>query len=218
MARIGNRYVQAPGHGGGLSNAAHRLVVAHSLECDAREGLAYDLAVGYIPNAGVSPHTLSDPGETVGVCDTDVVGYHVGPRANGISTGGEVTGRAAWTREQWLSGNANKALQRQAKALAEQAMSKGFGPGDYRWLSLGEVGDGRTQGFCYHYDVSRAIGGSDHWDPGTGYPADIQMSRIRWYAGVQDYWGEDIGSKPDDVVGSGPGGAQANWWRKWFAA
>lgn len=218
MARIGNRFRQAPSHGGALTNHAHRLEVIHTLECDAREGLAWDLTIGYLPSAGVSPHTMSDPGETVGACDTDLIGYHVGSRGNPISAGHEVTGRAAWDRATWLSGAPNRALMRQAKAAAESALSKGFGPQDFRWLSLGEVADGRTQGFCAHYDISRALGETDHWDPGPGYPYDIQMSRIRWYAGCADYWGEDAGTKPDDVVGSGPGGAQANWWRKWFAA
>lgn len=200
---------QAPGHGGALTS--HRLVVAHSLECDAKDGLAYELTVPdgcYLQTAGVSPHTMSDPSETCWACDTDLVGYHVGPVGNGVSTGGEVTGRAAWTRDQWLADTPNRALQRQAQALAGQAMARGFQPADYRWLSLAEVADRHTRGFCYHYDISRAIGGTDHWDPGSGYPADIQMTRIRWYAGVQDYWGLDAGTRPDDIGGGGPGGAQ----------
>lgn len=221
MAKVSSRGRgrQAPGHGGSL--VQHLFVVAHTLECEAKEGLAYELTVpdgSYLQGAGVSPHTMSDPGETCWACDTDLVGYHVGPKGNPLSTGGEVTGRASWSREKWLEPAPNRALQRQAKALAEQAMAKGFAPGDYRWLSIPEVASRRVRGFCYHYDISEALGGSDHWDPGTGYPADIQMSRIRWYAGVQDYWGEDPGTKPDDVVGSGPGGAQASWWARWFAA
>lgn len=216
MAKISSRGRgrQAPAHGGALSDDQHRLVIAHSLECEAKENLAYELTVPdgcYLQTAGVSPHSMSDPGETVWACDTDLVGYHVGPKGNPISTGGEVTGRAAWTRAQWLQDAPNRALQRQAKALAQQAMDKGFAPGDYRWLSLAEVRDGKTNGFCYHYDISRALGGTDHYDPGSGYPADIQMERIRWYAGVQDYWGTGTANRPSDVTplpGGTSGGAE----------
>lgn len=206
MTRIGARFVQAPAHGGRVSGP--RLIVAHSLECDAKERLAFDLATGWVQHAGVSPHTLSDPGETVGTCDTQTVGFHVGPNGNPISNGAEVTGRAAWSRDKWLAGPAARALDQQARALAEMGLAAGFAPGEYRWLSLAQVGDGRTRGFCYHYDVSRALGGTDHWDPGPGYPADVQMSRIRWYAGVQDHWGLDPATRPDGVLGSGMGGAE----------
>lgn len=210
MAQIGNRFVQAPKHGGPLSNSKHRLVVAHTLECEAKEGLAYGL-VNYAASAGVSPHTASDPGETVGWCDTDIIGWHCG-NGNSVSTGAEVTGRAAWTRDQWLTGNAAKALERQAKAMAEQAMSKGFAIQDYRWLKLPEVADGVTQGFCYHYDISRTLGGTTHWDPGLGYPSDVVMAKIRWYAGVQDYWGESDLWRPGDILPTGgTGGAETDW-------
>lgn len=209
MARVSSRGRgrQAPGHGGELSN--HLLVVAHTLECEAKEGLAYELTVpdgAYLQTAGVSPHTMSDPAETCWACDTDLVGYHVGPAGNPLSTGGEVTGRASWSRAQWLADAPNRALTRQAQALAGQAMAKGFAPGDFRWLSLAEVASRRVRGFCGHYDVSKALGGSDHWDPGPGYPYDIQMSRIRWYAGVANFWGEDPGSRPEDVPAGGSGG------------
>lgn len=219
MAKVSSRGRgrQAPAHGGALTNK--RLVVAHSLECEAKEGLAYELTVpdgAYLQTAGVSPHTMSDPGETCWACDTDIVGYHVGPQGNPQSTGGEVTGRAAWSRAQWLSGSANMALQRQAMALAGQAMAAGFAPGDYRWLSLAEVGDRRTRGFCYHYDISQALGGTDHWDPGPGYPADVQMQRIRWYAGVQDHWGLDPATRPDDVPDNGNGHSGADPTHLWI--
>lgn len=214
MAKLGNRYLQAPSHGGAF-DSRKRLVVIHSLECDAIEGLAWDLAGGYIQNEGVSPHTMSDPGETVGVCDTDVVGYHIGG-GNPYGTGAEVTGRAAWTLAQWQAPNANKALERQAIALAQQCLANGFQPQDVRYLSLNEVADGHTKGVASHNDVSTAPWGfpigTNHWDPGLGYPFKTQMIKIRYYYGCLDYWGDDI---PDHIVptenpGYG-GGAQGDW-------
>lgn len=206
MAKLGNRFSQAPGHGGAVRGPI--VIVIHSLECDAKENLAWDLANGYIKNEGVSPHTLSDPGETVGVLDTTLIGYHVGPNANGWTNGAEVTGRAAWDRNTWLSGNPRKAIERQAKVLAEMGQAAGFAPGDYRYLSVSEVRGQNTRGYCYHNDISQAVGGTNHWDPGPGYPGDIVMEIIRSYAGVSNYWGSNTSVDPNVSGGSGQAGAE----------
>lgn len=213
MAKIGNRFRQARNVGGPL-NVPAVVIVSHSLECDAREGIAWNLSNGWVDSAGVSLHGISDPGETVGGVDTGTQGRHVGSPGNSFTNGGEVTGRAAWTRERWLQPMENKALERQAKALAEMGVAHGFGWGDYRWLSVSEVASRRVDGFCYHYDIGKAFPGSTlHWDPGPGYPADIQMTRIRWYAGVQNQWGLDPGTRPEGLGGPtmGTGGAQGDW-------
>lgn len=216
--QIGNDFLQGPSHGPKFDNRK-RLVVIHSLECDAREGLAKGLNNGpgtYIWDEGVSPHTLSDPGWTRGACDTDIVGYHVA-NANPFALGAEVTGRASWTRAQWLLDQSNKALERQAIALAAHCHAAGFEAKDVRYLSLREVADGHTKGCCYHNDISIAPWvfkiGTDHYDPGVGYPADIQMTRIRYYFGCLDYWGEDVPthSIPSDFPNQGGGGAQADF-------
>lgn len=213
--QVGNSFLQGPSHGGAYKSGNPRLVVVHSLECDANEGLAVGLNSGpgsYIWTDGVSPHTLSDPGTTRGACDTDIVGYHIG-NGNPYALGAEVTGRAAWTRDQWLAANANKALERQAIALAQLAHAAGFTAADVRWLSLAEVADGHTRGVCTHNDISTAPWGfsigTNHWDPGPGYPYEIQMTRIRYYFGCLDYWGEDVPTHtiPSDFPSQGTGGA-----------
>lgn len=217
MARIGDDFLQAPGHGGRMPGPA-RLTVAHSLECEAVEGLAKGLNNGpgtYLWTDGVSPHTMTDPGWTRGACDTDIVGYHIGTY-NAQATGGEVTGRASWTRAQWFEPAANKALERQAKALAEQHLAKGWGPETFRWLSLREVADGHTVGFCPHNDISIAPWpnppGTNHWDPGPFYPYDVQMIRIRYYGGALGHWGNDV---PEHTIPtdhpSGTGGVEDSW-------
>lgn len=219
MARVGDDFLQAPSHGGRMPAPA-RLTVVHTLECEAKEGLAKGLNNGagtYLWTGGVSPHTMTDPGWTRGACDTDIVGYHIGS-FNAQATGAEVTGRASWTRAQWFEPQANKALERQAKALAEQHLAKGWGPETFRWLSLREVADGRTAGFCTHNDVSTApwprSPGTNHWDPGPGYPFDVQMVRIRYYAGVLGHWGNDVPAHTIPTSNpSGVGGVEDSWFQ-----
>lgn len=216
--RVGNSFLQAPAHGAGFSGNNPRLAVVHSLECDANEGLAVGLNSGpgsYMWNEGVSPHFSADPGTIRGNCDTDIVGYHVG-NGNQRALGGEVTGRASWPTNVWLSGNPRRAIERQAIGIAALCHAMNFAPGDVRWLSLTEVADGHTKGVCTHNDISIAPWGfnigTNHWDPGPGFPYKVFMTLVRYYFGCLDFWGEDV---PDHNVpsefGSGGGGAQADW-------
>lgn len=207
MTKIGDRHIQAKYIGGPLNPPAV-VIVAHSLECDAREGIAVSLSEGWVNEAKVSLHGISDPGITISGVDTDLQGRHVGSPGNGFTCGCEVTGRAAWPRERWLQPSENRALMRHAIALARCGVARKLAPRDFRWLSIPEVASRRVNGYAYHYDIGKAVGGTDHWDPGPGYPADIQMTRIRWYAGVADYWGLDPATRPDGApIGGGGGGA-----------
>lgn len=202
MAKIGDRHIQAQYVGGPLNPPAV-VLVAHSLECDDKEGIAVSLSTDWVNQAKVSLHSISDPGISVSGVDTDLQGRHVGSPGNSFTCGHETVGRASWPRERWLQPMANKALMRQAIAMARAGVARGFKPNDYRWLSIAEVASRRVNGCAYHYDIGKAVGGTDHWDPGPGYPADIQMTRIRWYAGVADYWGLDPATRPEGAPGGG---------------
>jgi len=94
--------------------------------------------------------------------------------------------------------------------MAGLAKANGFRPAEIRWLSVAEVKAQNVRGMCYHYDLTRAFpADTTHWDPGPGYPADIVMNTIRWYAGVADFWGLDAGTRPDGLPGGGgSGGAE----------
>lgn len=212
MTWVGDVRIPHPNHGGTLADPETLFVVAHTLECDAIPGLAVSLSQGYFQNNPVSVHCVNDPTLTVAGLGTNTRAYHAGPVANAHGLADEVTGRASWTRNQWLVGNPNKALQQQAKAMAQLARSKGFTPADYRWLSVAEVQSLKVRGFCYHYDISRAFKQSTHYDPGPGYPADIQMTRIRYYAGpdVANHWGLKDSAHPDTPTAdtAATGGAQ----------
>lgn len=208
---------QAPSVGGLFNRPNPRGAIVHSLECEARRGLARALAAGYIKNAGVSPHRMTDPGETVGVCHLDRQGFHVGGPGNQFLVGKEVTGRATWTLAQWLEAEAFEAVRQDAKDMADLWREMGWAKADMRWGSLAELRDalaGYRGGYATpprmwtHNDVSETVGGTNHWDPGPNFPyATFQKMCHQFYDGTTG-----PGTTPDpgntDPANPGPGGAQ----------
>lgn len=200
---MANRFVQAPSHGGGFRSGQPTIIVIHSLEAPARRGLAYDLATGWLQGAGVSPHALTDPGETVDTCSESLVGWHCG-NGNQVGIGLEVTGYAAWSFEEWTTGDAFAAVRLDAKRAAEAAKRHGI---PLRWLSLAQIRNGE-RGFCTHADISATLGGTNHTDPGRGFPFEIFMRMVQQWAG-----GSVDPTNPNPQPGDGPGGAQPkDWW------
>lgn len=195
-----NRLVQAPSHGGGFRSGQPTLIVIHSLEAPARRGLAYDLATGWLQGAGVSPHALTDPGETVDTCSESLVGWHCG-NGNQYGIGLEVTGYAAWTFEQWTNGDAFAAVRLAAKRAAEAARRHNI---PIRWLSLAQIRNGE-RGFCTHADISATLGGTNHTDPGRGFPFAIFLQMVQqWTDGTVG----NPTNPPNDQPAGGTGGAQ----------
>lgn len=213
MTWVGKVKVPFPHHGGGISRVLW--IVAHTLECDAIPGLAVELANGYFQNDQVSVHSVVDPTpNSVAGLDTGTQAWHAGATANAYGNATECTGRAGWSRNDWFGdANRNRALDQQAQMMAGHAVANGFAPNEYRWLSVPELQSKSVRGFCGHVDLSAAFHESDHWDPGPGYDYGVQMTRIRWYGGVADYWGLDPGTKPDGNGGTvnGGGGAESDW-------
>jgi hypothetical protein len=164
--------------------------VVHSLECDATPGVAWALSQrgGYLDNQHLAPHRMTDPTHTVSVLPTNTVGGHVGGRGNPLLVGYEVTGRAAWTEQQWMDGGLRQqALEHDARIIAEDCVRDGWGRDEIRWLSGAQIrqnytGGGTVRGLLEHNDVSQFIGGTTHWDPGSGFPSAWFLARVRaWY-------------------------------------
>ena len=195
---MANRVNYAPSHGGGFRSGQPSLLVVHSLEAPARRGLAWDLAAGWLKTAGVSPHTITDPGETVETCPENIVGWHCG-NGNQYGIGFEVTGYAAWSLEQWTTGDAWAALRLDAKRLAESSTRLKI---PLRWLSLNQIRNGE-RGVCTHADITLTYGGTTHTDPGRGFPFDAFMrTAVQWQGGTGG------GGNPDPQPGGGAGGAE----------
>lgn len=175
---MADRQVNSPSHGGKFSKPNPRLIVIHSVEAPARAGLAYSLATGWMQTAGTSVHSLNDPGESVDMVALDTIAYHVGG-GNSYGIGNEHTGYAAWDFKTWTSEPAFSALKVGAKKAAHQAAILGI---PLRWLSVAQVRDGVSKGFCTHNDCRLAFGGTTHTDPGPGFPYAIFMQMVQQYA------------------------------------
>jgi hypothetical protein len=198
---MANRVNYAPSHGGSFANGQPTLIVIHSLEAPSRRGLAWDLSGGWLKTAGVSPHAMTDPGETVETCPENVVGWHCG-NGNQYGIGLEVVGYAAYTLDQWTTGDQWAALRLDAKRCAEAATRHNI---PLRWLSLNQIRNGE-RGVCTHADITLTRGGTTHTDPGRGFPFDAFMRTAQQWQGGS---GADAGGTPNPQPEGGAGGAEA---------
>lgn len=195
---MANRFVQAPSHGGSFRSGQPTLIVIHSLEAPARKGLAWDLANGWLQTAPVSPHSITDPVETVDCVRPGTIGWHCG-NGNQKGVGLEVTGYAGWSKAQWLEPTAFAAVRLDAKRGAEYAKQFGI---PLRWLSLNQIRNGE-KGFCTHADISATLGGTNHWDPGPNFPYETFMKMVQQWAGQP----VEPTPTPNPQPPGGPGGA-----------
>lgn len=154
-----------------------RLVVIHSMESPEKPGTAVAVAKWFAgPNAPrASAHLCVDAANTVECVRQQDVAWGA-PGANHDGYHVELAGRAAQSRAEWLDDLSAKTLQRAAAAIALVCQA---------WdipvvrLTVDQVRDGKTKGFCGHWDVSKAFKKSDHYDPGPEFPWDefLRMAR-----------------------------------------
>ncbi len=104
--------------------------------------------------------------------------------ASGANSDGlhvEICGRAAWSREKWLSQAIEPMLDRAAAKVAKWCWQYGI---PRRWLTIAELHAGK-RGLTTHADVNAAFKRGSHWDPGPGFPRDWFLERVRyWYAEI----------------------------------
>jgi len=173
-----------------LTNYGHfswgpNILVLHSLECDAIRGIAQSLSErgGWLDTENLAPQRMTAPSDLVRTMPDGDQGGHIGGPGNSHCAGVEVSGRAAWTPEQWAQPLAREALDMQAKAIAGLAVAYGWGFNDLRYLSLAQIRAGDTRGICDHNGISLSgISATNHWDVGLGYPWGWVLERIQfWY-------------------------------------
>lgn len=95
-------------------------------------------------------------------------------KANGRFLHYSVVGEAKYSRETWL-GEYRPALEELAKILAHNQREYGIPLRILTPAQLGRLEKGTTT----HNDCSKVFGGSDHWDPGPGFPHDWVLEQAQ---------------------------------------
>lgn len=155
-----------------------RLIVMHTMESPEKPDVAEAVAAWFSGRRGAPPKASAHF-----CCDEDsgvrcVLARHQAAAAPGANADGyhiEHAGRARQSAAEW----ADVASVATLSVSAEQAacVARMFGI-PLRRLSVAEVADKSTKGFCGHIDVTRAFKKSDHVDPGSAFPWDTYLPLV----------------------------------------
>jgi N-acetylmuramoyl-L-alanine amidase/Putative peptidoglycan binding domain len=151
------------------------LIVIHTMETDEKGDTAESCAQWFRePRANVSAHYCVDADSIVQCVRERDVAWHA-PGANHDGIGIEHAGRARQTGREWGDAYSRAMLERSAGLAAELCRR-------YRipvtWLYAADLKAGK-RGITPHKAVSDAFGRSSHWDPGSGFPVEIYLARVR---------------------------------------
>jgi N-acetyl-anhydromuramyl-L-alanine amidase AmpD len=151
------------------------LIVVHTMETDEKGDTAESCAEWFRdPRANVSAHYCVDADSIVQCVRERDVAWHA-PGANHDGIGIEHAGRAKQTGREWGDAYSRAMLERSAGLAAELCRR-------YRipvtWLYAADLKASR-RGITSHRAVSDAFGRSSHWDPGSGFPVETYLARVR---------------------------------------
>jgi hypothetical protein len=147
-------------------------IVLHSTEGGTAESVARYFTSD---TAGGSAHLVVDDDSCFRCLrNIDIPWGAPGANTNGFHI--EQCGFARWTMAEWKKHDLM--LRRAAYKTALHAKHFGI---PLRWVDA--TGLRRNQpGITPHSDCSKAFGGSDHWDPGAGYPKALFLRYAKEYA------------------------------------
>lgn len=179
MAVAAIPFVQARNFTKGRSNRIDVLVI-HTMEApelpDTAENVASWFAGSSAPQA--SAHYCIDANSIVQCVRDDDVAWHA-PGANHNGLGFEHAGRAAQTGADWSDEYSLKCLELSAQLAAEKCRKYEI---PVVWLRAADLRAGK-RGITGHVQVSEAFRRSDHHDPGTSFPVQAYLSRVRKHLG-----------------------------------
>lgn len=161
------------------SRAALRLIVVHTMESPEKPGTARAVAQWFAGASApqASAHACIDSAEIV-LCVREKDVAWAAPGANRDGYHIEHAGRAAQTEADWSDAPSVAILALSAAHAADVAHRYGI---PAKRLTVAEVADGVTKGFCGHVDVTHAfpkLHGS-HTDPGAGFPWDSYIEQVK---------------------------------------
>lgn len=151
------------------------LIVVHTMEMDEKGETAENCAQWFRnPGAKVSAHYCVDANSIVQcVRDQDVAWAAPGANSDGIQI--EHAGRAKQTGRDWSDAYSTAMLERSATLVAELCRKYKI---PVTWLYAADLVAGK-RGITTHDAVSKAFKRGNHWDPGTGFPAERYLALIR---------------------------------------
>ncbi len=156
-----------------------RLVVIHTMESSKKPGTARAVANWFAGESApqASAHACVDSIEVVLCVRAEDVAWHA-PGANRDGYGIEHAGRASQSEEEWEDAASISTLLLSARHAAD--ICQRYGIPAVR-LTVDEVKDGKTKGFCGHIDVTKAFGKSTHTDPGPHFPWEKYLAMVDEY-------------------------------------
>lgn len=161
-------------HGGTRDLSKVHLIVIHSTESGSASGSA-----GWFqnPDSQGSAHVVLDDVECYRTLPDNVIPWGAqGGDANQYGLHLELTGYAAWTRDQWMTHR--ETLKKGAAQIASWGDLYDI---PMKFLTAEDLKNGNTRGVTTHANISKAYGISGgHTDPGVGFPVDMFM---KWASG-----------------------------------
>jgi len=161
-----------------LDRKAIRLICVHTMEAPEKPDIAEAVAAWFGGLRGTPPlasaHLCVDQNSAVRC----VLARHGAAAAPGANTDGyhiEHGGFARQSAEEWKDAASSSMLGLSAEQSARVTMAYAI---PIRKLSVTEVADGVTKGFCGHHDVTLAFRKSTHVDPGEHFPWDDYLGRV----------------------------------------
>lgn len=88
----------------------------------------------------------------------------------------EICGRAAWTRQKWMTRPLRPMLELAAEQVAAWCYAYRL---PARWVSVPALRAGTARGLTTHVDVNAAFKQGTHWDPGPGFPRDLFLQLVQ---------------------------------------
>lgn len=156
----------------GRATKPRNLLCIHTFEDDGTWSADKMAKYQQSPSAGGSYHLVIDVnGRIARENDDPFIPWAAMFTGNRVAFHFSLSGKASWTRQQWLA--RPKQIDALAKVLAAYSKAKGIplirrGPQDVR---------AGKWGVCGHDDISKAFKESTHWDPGTGFPFDVVIDK-----------------------------------------
>ncbi len=146
-------------------------IVLHSTEGGTAESVARYFST---PQSGGSAHLVVDDDDCYR-CLRNIDVPWAAPSANRAGFHIEQCGFARWSADEWKAHDLT--LRRSAYKAALHASFFGI---PLRWINAVGLRTNRA-GVTTHAEVSKAFGGSDHTDPGAGFPKTLWMKYAKGY-------------------------------------